>query len=104
MKKRSSKPKKQTTNEWTELDRPQRAELVPWREMKEMGLILDVNSGDYFEINETALLIWKKLDGRNSIGSISAMLEKTYDVTKNEALSHIKQFLNIMAKAKLIYA
>lgn len=104
MKTKSSADNKRTIslNEWTDHDCPRRADIVPWREMNDQGLILDIHSGDYFEINETALLIWKNLDGTHSVGNIASQISKTYSIPLSEAMSDLKQFLTSMKKAKLI--
>lgn len=104
MTKRSSAATKRTVslNEWSESDCPRRADIIPWREVDDQGLILDIHSGDYFEINETALLIWKSLDGKHSLGRITSMICQTYAVTQKQAASDLKQLLSILAEAKLI--
>jgi hypothetical protein len=58
---------------------PKRKEGISWREFGTEAILLDPRSGDYFEINEAGLLIWKYVDGQRTIGQIIEELAGYFD-------------------------
>ncbi len=63
--------------------------VVQWRRTAsfvqaelEVGLvILDIQNGRYYSLNETAFAIWRLLENARSVPEISGLLVKQYDVS-----------------------
>jgi hypothetical protein len=63
--------------------------VVQWRraasfvqaELEEGLVILDVQNGRYYSLNETAFAIWRLLESARSVPEISGLLVEQYDVS-----------------------
>ncbi len=45
-----------------------RQDDIPWKEIKKEGILLKLEDGDYFTVNEIGLFIWKLLNGTKNLG------------------------------------
>lgn len=66
------------------------------------GMIVDLNTKQYFRLNETAALIWRNLESAKPIDDIVAELQSRYEVTREQATSSIKKLLGKLAANNLI--
>ena len=76
--------------------------IAVWKDLKEEGIILNLNSGYYFNINETGVFIWKLLDGRKSLRDIALKLSVRYKIPKKVALKDVALFTKSLYSKKLI--
>ena len=66
-------------------------------------VLLDIESGEYYGLNEVGSRIWTLIqDGRTASGILSTML-KEYDVSENLLASDIKQFLLDLQAKRIIH-
>jgi hypothetical protein len=66
------------------------------------GILVDLNSKKYYQLNETAMLIWKGIEQGLSADEMAAQLVLKYEVTSEAALQNVEQLLNGLASYKLI--
>lgn len=66
------------------------------------GVLVDLNTKKYYQLNETASLIWRGLEKRLSVGHIAKELAENYDVTMDRALSSIRSALGDFWTHKLV--
>ena len=72
---------------------PKRNEIIRWREFGTDGILLNPDSGDYFEISETAMIIWSHVDGRKSIAEIIRELAAYFDADAEALTRDTTEFL-----------
>jgi hypothetical protein len=58
---------------------PKRNENIRWREFGTEGILLDPGSGDYAEVNEVGITIWKHIDGQKTVEEIIEELLAHFD-------------------------
>jgi hypothetical protein len=66
------------------------------------GILVDLNTKKYYQLNETAMLIWKGLDKGLAPALIAADIAAQYDVTPEEALQNVERALAEFAAYKLV--
>ncbi len=54
------------------------------------GVLVDLNTKQYFQINETASLIWRGLAKGTPVADIARELTELYDVTLDHAQSSVE--------------
>ena len=65
-------------------------------------VLLDIESGEYYGLNEVGSRIWTLIhEGRTASGILSTML-KEYDVSENVLATDIKQFLLELQAKRII--
>ena len=66
------------------------------------GMIVDLNTKQYFKLNETAALIWRNLESAKPVDEIVAELQSRYEVTREQATLSIEKLLEKLASNKLV--
>ncbi|HEY8205482.1 MAG TPA: PqqD family protein [Pyrinomonadaceae bacterium] len=66
------------------------------------GILVDLNTKKYYQLNETAMLIWKGLDKGLAPDGIAADIATQYEVTPEEALQNVERALAEFAAYKLV--
>ena len=66
------------------------------------GVLVDLNSKKYFQLNETASLIWRGLEKRLPVSHIAKEMTERYDVTLERATISIETALRHFAAQKLL--
>ena len=54
------------------------------------GVLVDLNTKQYFQLNETASLIWRGLTKGTPVAAIARELTEVYDVTLDHAQSSVE--------------
>ena len=78
------------------------SEQVLFREVGDEGVILSLQDGQYFGLDETGTQIWKLLQTEHDLDSIAEQLVSEYDVTREKVRSDVDQFIQELVSAKLI--
>ena len=73
--------------------RVQRREDVPWKTLDGVVMLLDLASGDFFELDDVGSRIWEGLDGRRTVADQAAVVADAYDVSLERARSDVIAFL-----------
>lgn len=66
------------------------------------GVLVDLNTKKYFQLNETASLIWRGLEQGLSANSIAEELTEAYDVTPEQASASVAAAVRRFAAQKLL--
>ena len=66
------------------------------------GILVDLNTKKYYQINETAMLIWKGLEKGMPSAQIVEEIVANYEVTLEEAARNVDKTLKDFALHKLI--
>lgn len=73
-----------------------------YSEIDSEAVILDVNSGTYFGLNEVSNYIWQSLQTPASQQQLVEKVLAEYEVTESEAVSDLEILLKDMSDAGLI--
>lgn len=57
------------------------------------GILVDLNTKQYYRLNETGSLIWRCLEKSNSIDEIVSQMQNTYEVSTDHAVASIERLL-----------
>ena len=66
------------------------------------GVLVDLNTKKYFQLNETALLVWESLERGSSRGEIVARMTEVFDVTPERAAASLDRLLENLRSYKLV--
>ena len=58
------------------------------------GILVDPNTKRYYQLNETAMLVWRGLEQGKSIGEIAADFTLAYAVEPERATSSVRRLVN----------
>ncbi|WP_374420901.1 PqqD family protein [Novosphingobium arvoryzae] len=67
-------------------------------------VVMDLESGNFFSLKDTALDIWRLVDGTRSSADIAAELANDYDVAESELADDVAAFLDEALTAGLLEA
>ena len=66
------------------------------------GVLVDLNTKKYYQLNETATLVWRRLEKRMSIDNIVKEMTELYDVSPIHAQSSLENLLRRLYTQKLV--
>jgi hypothetical protein len=66
------------------------------------GLLLNLNDGNYFSLNEVGVDIWNHLEGDISIDDIASTIAKIYTTPYAQTLPDVTKFIAILLKRGLV--
>jgi hypothetical protein len=66
------------------------------------GILVDLQTRRYYQLNETALLVWKGLENGETQEQIAAKLTNGYDVGVEHARTSIASLVDRLASYQLI--
>jgi Coenzyme PQQ synthesis protein D (PqqD) len=64
-----------------------RRDRVMVQQVEGDSVLLDIDNGEYFSLNEVGSRVWELCDGTRSLASIAEMICTEYDVQPSTALS-----------------
>lgn len=68
------------------------------------GILVDLNTKRYYQLNETAMLVWRGLEQGKSIGEIAADFTSAYAVEPERATSSVRRLVDSLQTYKLVNA
>lgn len=68
------------------------------------GILVDLNTKRYFQLNETAMIVWRGLEQGKSTGEIVADFTSSYEVEPDRATLSIERLLDSFQTYKLVSA
>jgi hypothetical protein len=74
---------------------------VRWTFREKEGVLLDIKSGRYFNMNGTAVVICNGISRGESIGSIVSEICKTYNKSAKEIEDEVRCFVEKLVKIKM---
>ena len=66
------------------------------------GVLVDLNTKKYFQLNETALIIWRGLEKNRTLAEIVEEITAAYDVTPEHATESVRRLLENLRAFKLV--
>ena len=68
------------------------------------GILVDLNTKKYFQLNETAMVVWKGLEQGKSVGEIVDDIVARYEVALENATRSVERILDSFQTYKLLSA
>ena len=65
------------------------------------GVLVDLNTKRYYQLNETAMLVWRGLENGLGPEEIAAEMTAGYDVTRERARESVEKILKNFQSLKL---
>ncbi len=81
---------------------PRLAEATIHRKLEDETMILNIDDGHYYVLNETASTIWDLCDGKRTLGDIISALCSHYNVTTEAAQASVARPMNDLVQVHLI--
>ena len=81
-----------------------RTEQIEWRKFENESLLLNVQTGTYFRINEVGSFIWETLDGKKTAENLINSMVKQFDVSEETARQDYQNFTAQLLQDKLIFS
>jgi hypothetical protein len=66
------------------------------------GILVDLNTKKYFQLNETAIIVWRGLEQSRSLDEIVGHITDAYDVTPEHAAESVRKLLENLRAFKLV--
>jgi len=66
------------------------------------GILVDLNTKQYYQLNETGSLIWRGLEKGSSIDDIITEMRTVYEVTTEHAQASVEKLLTNLESRKLV--
>ncbi|WP_420631710.1 PqqD family protein [Candidatus Leptofilum sp.] len=80
----------------------QRAENVTFEVVADEAILIDINTGTYFSLNEVGTEFWEMLDGVQTIEQHATIIAAKYEVETSIVVDDLLELANEMAKDDLI--
>jgi PqqD family protein of HPr-rel-A system len=87
--------------EATILPPPRRADVIE-EELDGELVLFDPQSGNTYRLNQTAVAVWRRCDGRATTGEIAEQLSRAYDVEFEAALDDVEQLVTLFGQSRLL--
>lgn len=68
------------------------------------GILVDLNTRKYYQLNETAMFVWKGLEQGKSTGEIAADITSSYEVALDRATLSVQRIVDNFQTYKLVSA
>lgn len=68
------------------------------------GVLVDLNSKQYYQLNETAMVVWNGLAKRASLAEIVTKITEAYDVSTEHAAASVDRILKDFLERRLVHA
>lgn len=68
------------------------------------GILVDLNSKKYFQLNETAMVVWKGLEQGKSVGEIANTITAQYEIALENATRSVERIVDNFRTYKLLDA
>ena len=81
-----------------------RAEDIPWNVVDDEVVLLNLDSGHYYSLNESGRRIWELLDGENTIPDIIGVICEEFNVDQEKAVKDINELIDELLNEKLVSA
>ena len=68
------------------------------------GILVDLNTKKYYQLNETAMVVWKGLEKGKTTGEIAADITSSYEVALDKAQISVDRIVDNFQTYKLLTA
>ena len=66
------------------------------------GILVDLNTKQYYQLNETGSLIWRALEKGNSVDDIVSEMQALYEVSAERAHASVEKLLLNLESSNLV--
>ena len=66
------------------------------------GILVDLNTKQYYRLNETGALIWRALEKGSTIEEIVTEMQSIYEVSREHAMTSVDKLLTTLESNRLI--
>jgi hypothetical protein len=77
---------------------------IVWRNIDKEAVILNLDTGFYYTLNEVGTLVWQLLDNNKDINKIINQISQDYNISIKRAEKDVNSLLGDLRKEKLILA
>jgi hypothetical protein len=81
---------------------PIRSEQVTWKALEGESVLLHLDTGVYFTLNETGTAAWELLDGATSLAAIGEALYARFDVLPEQMRQDLFELTQTLLKEGLV--
>ena len=67
------------------------------------GILVDLNTKKYFQLNETAVIVWRGLEKDKPLDEIVSEIVKTYETSVEHATESVRKLLDNLRAYKLVH-
>lgn len=75
---------------------------VAWQIVDGEAIVVDLGTGKAIGLNASGTFLWSQVDGNRDSGMLAAAIAREFDVTDDEAMADIDEFLTLMQSRELI--
>jgi len=68
------------------------------------GILVDLNTKKYYQLNETAMIVWRGLEKGKTASEIAADITSNYEVALDKARGSVEQIVDNFQSYKLVSA
>ena len=68
------------------------------------GILVDLNTKKYFQLNETAMVVWKGLEQGKTVNEIADDITSKYEVALDNAIRSVERIVDNFQTYKLLSA
>ena len=68
------------------------------------GILVDLNTKKYYQLNETAMVVWKGLEQGKTANEIAADITSAYEVGLDQAAASVQRIVDNFQTYKLVGA
>lgn len=78
-----------------------RTSTSAWCRLGKEGAVLNKEVGLYFHLNQTGVALWELLSEPRDVETLSAVLQKDFDLNEEQAAGDVLRFAEALVTAKL---
>lgn len=75
---------------------------LPWKALDGTGIVLDLDTGDYFDLDELGFAIWRRLDGDATLAACAEEITRTHDVAADVVERDVLAFIGELLERNLV--
>ena len=79
-----------------------KAKDTPWNVIDDEAVLLNLDTGCYYILNETGCRVWELLDGEHCVKALADQICQEYEVDTAQALQDVIAILEKLQQEKLI--
>ena len=68
------------------------------------GILVDLNTKKYYQLNETAMIVWKGLEKGKTMGEIAVDITSDYEIALDKARVSVERIVDNFQTYKLLTA
>lgn len=66
------------------------------------GILVDLNTKQYYRLNETGSFIWRGLEKGSSVDELVSLMQDSYEVSSDHARSSVERLLGDLESNQLV--